>query len=85
MTLRITSLKFVRPPCPGYHRVYEQCVTCDRVYTRDYIPYSLSTAVLVKPCGHGAAERYHDTVRGLDEQAGMRLMIEQRAAAIAAA
>jgi len=84
MPLRITSLKFVTPPLPGYKRVYEQCKYCDRVYYRDYVPYSLSNPVLVMPCGHGLTERHHARVRGLPDQDGMLLMIEQRAAALAA-
>ncbi len=75
--LKIKSIKAHAPIQPGHKRVYEQCKACDRVFYRDYVPFSLANPILTLPCGHGAAERHHERVRGLDEQVGMRKMLEQ--------
>lgn len=40
------------PIIEGFVRAYKQCRLCDKVATYDYIPYSLSSAVLVPPCVH---------------------------------
>lgn len=77
MTLRIKSLKFLPAPLPGYKRTFEQCRTCDRVYFRDYVPYSLSNPILTLPCGHGLTERHETRVRTLPADQAQRIMLGQ--------
>jgi hypothetical protein len=63
MTLRVIALKGEAPLAPGYARSYDQCKTCERIYYRDFVPFSLSSPVITLPCGHGATVRYLDAVR----------------------
>jgi hypothetical protein len=83
MTLRITRLKFLSPPAPGHKRIYEQCVECDAVFYRDYVPYTLSAGFIDLPCGHGITERHHLRVRTLDEQLGLLAILNRRIESVA--
>ena len=61
--LQVTALKGESLISRGYTRVYEQCKTCERIYTRDYVPFSLSNPILTLPCGHGSGVRHYERVR----------------------
>jgi hypothetical protein len=52
----------VRKPLPGYKRKHVRCIECKQRFHYDYIPYSLSTPIIVLPCGHGLGQRFWDSV-----------------------
>ena len=52
--LRVTRLPKEGPLRRGYKRVYDQCKTCERIYYRDFVPYSLSNPCMELPCGHAS-------------------------------
>jgi len=77
MALLITRIKAHPPVAHGYKRVYEQCKQCERVYYRDFVPFSLSNPILIAPCGHNVGQRWHDAMHRVEDQLGMRLMLDQ--------
>lgn len=52
----------MRRPPPGYKRKHVRCIECKQRFHYDYIPYSLSTPILVLPCRHGLGLRFWDSV-----------------------
>lgn len=52
-------MKRVRLPrvAKGYRRRFVRCKRCRRVYYYDFIPYSLSSPMMVTNCGHSIGAR----------------------------
>lgn len=48
----------------GYARAYYRCKQrgCKRVYYKDFIPYSLSGAIITTACGHGTTLRDNNLI-----------------------
>lgn len=66
------------PVSKGYRRNFVQCkqLDCDRVYTWDYVPYSLSNPVVYTECGHSIGHRDHN-LREITEAAFHRLRVKE--------
>src|SRR5690606_11035478 len=61
----------IKPVSNGCERQWVKCNECGRVAHYEYVPFSLSQAVLTLPCGHGAALKWSKAVTYLEEHAAL--------------
>jgi hypothetical protein len=52
----------------GFQRHWVKCKSCGNVAYYDFVPFSFPNLVMTLPCGHGAAQKFSESVEHISPE-----------------